>query len=68
LENDTQLEGGNMYWAVKSRHWTRWHRRDDSSTDRDWFAFFGTGGLEIFAAWAIAMGMFFILIVSSMSF
>lgn len=54
-----------MQWAVKSRHWTRWRRHGDPPMDRDWFAFLGTGGLDIFAAWAIAIGMILILMVSS---
>ncbi len=54
-----------MYWNVKSRHWRALHRLDDPAMDRDRLPFFGAGGLEIVAAWAIAMGIFLILLVSS---
>jgi hypothetical protein len=54
-----------MYWTVKSRHWTRWHRRDDPLIDKDRFAFLRFGGLDIVAAWAIVMGMFLVLLVTS---
>ena len=55
-----------MYWADKSRHWRALHRQDDPTMDRDRVPFFGAGGLDIVAAWAIAMAIFLILLVSSM--
>jgi len=56
-----------MYWDVKSRHWRTLHRLDDPTMDRDRFPFLGAGGLEIVAAWAITMGIFLILFLSSIS-
>jgi hypothetical protein len=55
-----------MYWAVKSRHWSALRHQDDPTFDRDRLPFLGAGGLEIVVAWAIAMGIFLILLVSSM--
>ncbi len=60
-----QFEGGNMHWAMKSRHWRGLYRQGDPTMDRDRFAFFGASGLDIVAAWAIVMVMFLILLVSS---
>lgn len=56
-----------MFWNVKPRHWRALHRLDDPTMDRDRFPFFGAAGLEIVAAWAIAMGIFLILWVSSLT-
>ena len=54
-----------MYWTVKPQHWSALRHQDDPPFDRDRLPVIGAGGLEIVVAWAIAMGIFLIFLVSS---
>lgn len=55
-----------MYWAVKLRHRTFAQRHDDPPVGEGQFGFRDGGGLDIVMAWAVAIGMFLLLLVSSM--